>query len=154
MLQVDVVPLSVALREQGKIVTIETAGTVDQPVQADLMSISPKLSNSTPTEERAGTWRERHERDRHRPDVIRRLLRDFDYQLKFVIDHPEDIAEVDSYLEEFPEMQRDCVWLMPQAITAEALDEKSAWIKTAAAERGCHFTTRLHIEMFGNVRGK
>ncbi len=29
-------------------VTIETAGTVYQPVKADLMSISPKLANSTP----------------------------------------------------------------------------------------------------------
>ncbi len=37
-----------ALRAQGMHITIETAGTVDAPVACDLMSISPKLSNSVP----------------------------------------------------------------------------------------------------------
>src|SRR5947208_9203032 len=37
-----------ALHAQGIHITIETAGTVDAPVTCDLMSISPKLSNSVP----------------------------------------------------------------------------------------------------------
>lgn len=40
--------LTEALRAQGLHITIETAGTVDAPVACDLMSISPKLSNSVP----------------------------------------------------------------------------------------------------------
>ena len=154
MLQADIVPLTAALRDEGRFVTIETAGTVDRPVQADLMSLSPKLSNSTPPLQRAGEWRERHDRDRHRPGVIHRLLRDYDCQFKFVIDQPGDVDEVESYLREFPQTLPEQVWFMPQAITAEHLAEKKAWIEEAALQRGFQFTTRLHIELFGNVRGK
>ena len=45
----DVVALSHGLTSSGMHITIETAGTVFQPVACDLMSISPKLGNSTPS---------------------------------------------------------------------------------------------------------
>jgi 7-carboxy-7-deazaguanine synthase len=48
MLQPDIVPLSQELDRRGYHVTIETAGTVYRPVVCDLMSLSPKLSNSVP----------------------------------------------------------------------------------------------------------
>ena len=95
----------------------------------------------------------RHERDRHQPHVIRRLLRDYPYQLKFVIDTPADLDEVEAYVAETPEADPAHVWLMPQAVTAEALAEKAVWVQAAAAERGYQFTSRLHIELYGNVRG-
>src|SRR5204862_213168 len=37
-----------------------------------------------------------------------------DYQLKFVIDTPEDVADVERYLSEFPHITADRVHLMPQ----------------------------------------
>ncbi len=49
MLWAELVPLSAALARQGRHITIETAGTLDLPVACDLMSISPKLANSTPS---------------------------------------------------------------------------------------------------------
>src|ERR1700756_1245194 len=45
-----IVELTERLREVGLHITIETAGTVFQKVACDLMSISPKLANSTPHE--------------------------------------------------------------------------------------------------------
>ncbi len=36
------------LKDRGKHITIETAGTLDGHVDCDLWSISPKLSNSSP----------------------------------------------------------------------------------------------------------
>ena len=65
--------------------TIETAGTLDKKVHCDLMSISPKLSNSTPSTERAGQWAAKHEATRYRPDVVAALIERHDYQLKFVV---------------------------------------------------------------------
>ncbi len=56
-------------------VTIETAGTVDAEVRCDLMSISPKLANSTPE----GRWAAQHDRLRYQPETLRRLMR-FPYQ--------------------------------------------------------------------------
>ena len=46
LLQPEIVPLTQALTQLGKFVTVETAGTVERPVHADLMSISPKRPNS------------------------------------------------------------------------------------------------------------
>ena len=42
----------------------------------------------------------RHEATRHRPEVVRKLIGGYDYQLKFVIDSRADLAEVDGWLGE------------------------------------------------------
>jgi 7-carboxy-7-deazaguanine synthase len=55
---------------------------VFQPVACDLMSISPKLSNSTP----AGNFAEPHDRLRIQPAVLAELMARYEYQLKFVVE--------------------------------------------------------------------
>ena len=151
MLVRDVIELAARLKQAGKHITIETAGTVDLPVPADLMSISPKRANSTPSAETG--WAERHDQRRHRPDVIRHLTTAYDYQLKFVVDRPEDIDDVASYLEEFPHVDAGKVYLMPQAIDRGPHAEKCEWLGDAASQRGWQLCRRLHIELFGNKRG-
>ena len=74
MLFAELIPLCSGLRDLGCHITIETAGTLHLPVDCDLMSISPKLANSTPTAAQAGDWRKRHEQSRHAPDVIEQTL--------------------------------------------------------------------------------
>lgn len=150
MLIPDLVTLTKKCHELGRRVTIETAGTVDQPVECDLMAISPKLSNSVPDDPQ---WRDRHEQTRFRPDVIRALLSRYRCILKFVIDRPEDVEEVIRWMSEIPEAEPDIVWLMPQARTREQLSEKSDWLRRLARRHGFNYSSRLHIEMFGNVRG-
>jgi len=151
LLPPDIVPLSRHLRERGHIVTVETAGTVYRPVVADLMSISPKLANSQPRS--SGRWLDRHERDRERPDVIRRLLAEYDCQLKFVVDEPADLEDVERFLALLPALKPDSVWLMPQGITPDELAEKDTWLPAAATRLGFHYCPRRQIELFGNVRG-
>lgn len=151
MLVKDVAVLAGRLQSAGKHITIETAGTVDLDLPADLMSISPKLANSTPVSESA--WARRHDSRRHRPDVIRRLITDFDYQLKFVVDRPEDLEDVAAYVKGFPQIDHGKVFLMPQAIDREPHAEKCGWLGDAAAARGWQLCRRLHIELFGNKRG-
>jgi 7-carboxy-7-deazaguanine synthase len=150
MLVKSVPLLTRALQAEGHIITIETAGTVDLDVAVDLMSISPKLSNSTPAE---SDWAARHDERRHRPDVIRRLTTDYEYQLKFVIDTPGDVGEVEQYLAEFPHVTPDRVMLMPQGTDIAALRERLMWIEPEANRRGWRVSPRLHIEWFGNTRG-
>lgn len=149
----EIVPLTAELRSRGHFVTLETAGTVFRDATADLMSISPKLANSTPSVDRSAIWSKRHEELRHRPAVIRSLIAESRYQLKFVIDVPTDVAQVEEWLAEFPEIDRGRVWLMPQATTREELSAKTDWIEDAATKNGFQFTSRLHIEQFGNARG-
>lgn len=151
LLTPEVIPLTQGLRELGRVITIETAGTTHRPdVVADLMSISPKLKNSIPY----GTnWEVRHEERRHRPDVIRALTTQYDYQLKFVIDRIEDLQDVDDYLKEFPHVKADHVYLMPQGVEPSVILPKMSWLKTEADKRGWNVTPRLHIELFGNTKG-
>lgn len=149
----EIVPLTAELRSRGHFVTVETAGTVFREATADLMSISPKLANSTPSTERSLVWSQRHEQLRHRPEVIRSLISALPYQFKFVIDRPDDVAQVEEWLAGFQEIDRDRVWLMPQATTRDELAVKTDWIRKAAGTSGFQFTSRLHIEQFGNARG-
>ena len=151
LLQPEIVPLAHSLRSEGRIVTIETAGTVFRPVEADLMSISPKMSNSMPRN--ADRWLDRHERNRDQADVLRRLITDSPYQLKFVVDRPSDISEISEYLTRFPEVANERVWLMPQGVRQEELAEKGTWLAPAAERLGYQFCPRRHIELFGNIRG-
>lgn len=150
MLVPDIAELSRRCRQLGRVVTIETAGTVDQPVECDLMAISPKLSNSTPAD---AVWSVRHEKTRHQPEVIQQLWARYHSILKFVIDSPADLEEVERYLPAFPEITPEDVWLMPQARDREQLNEKTGWIREAAEACGYRFSSRLHIELFGDRRG-
>src|ERR1700738_3906162 len=56
MIAPHIIPLTERLRHLCLHVTVETAGTVYHPVACDLMSISPKLENSTPHEREGGKW--------------------------------------------------------------------------------------------------
>ncbi len=153
MLQKEVADLTVSLKAAGFHITIETAGTIDKPVACDLMSLSPKLSNSTPSAVRAGAWQARHEARRHQPQVIRNLIARYPYQLKFVVDQPRDGQEIVEYLAEFPEVEAERVLLMPQGVEQSALLEKEPWIAEFCQQQGFQMCRRMHIVWFGNQRG-
>jgi 7-carboxy-7-deazaguanine synthase len=143
-----IVELAERLRARGMHITIETAGTVWAPVACDLMSISPKLSNSTPE----GMFRGQHERLRLQPEVLRRLIADYDYQLKFVIAREEDLGEVQSLASAIDAPAHKIV-LMPEGISADVLNQRGVWIAELCKEHGYRFSPRLHVHLYGNKRG-
>jgi 7-carboxy-7-deazaguanine synthase len=145
--------LCTAIRRGGRHITIETAGTVDRDVACDLMSISPKLSNSTPPLEKAGPWRARHEQTRHRPEIVSRLMNRYEYQLKFVVDEPADLDEIERYLSGLSSVDRDRVWLMPQGISVEELRQREIWLSAYCERSGYRLCPRKHIEWYGHRRG-
>lgn len=150
----EIVPLTETLRERGWHVTIETSGTRDLPVACDLMSISPKLSNSTPAVDGNKEWHRRHEQSRHAPEVIRGLIARYDYQMKFVVDSMDDCREVEEYLAGLPEIDRRRVMFMPQGVDAAGLAEKTAWLAPYCEAHGLVYCPRRQIEWFGAVRGR
>jgi 7-carboxy-7-deazaguanine synthase len=153
LLAPDVEELCRVLKERGYHVTVETAATVFKPVAFDLISLSPKLSNSVPHEREGGRWALRHDRLRLRPDVIRAFLERGDYQLKFVIDRPGDVEEVLALLRRLPPVEPLRVLLMPQGVTREELARRGPWLADVCKEHGFRFCPRLHIELYGNRRG-
>ena len=153
MLFAELVPLCEGLRAAGRHITIETAGTLYLDLECDLMSISPKRANSTPPIDRAGNWTARHERTRHQPAVIRRLIDRYEYQFKFVIDRPEDVADVREYLTEFPTIRRDRTLLMPQATDLPTLQATARWLEPYCEEHDFRYCPRRHVEWYGFRRG-
>ena len=153
MLSAELIPLTTELRKAGCHITIETAGTLFLPVHADLMSISPKFKSSAPDAEQFPHWHHRHQRSRHRPEVIRQLISDFDYQVKFVIDSAEDCEETQLYLANFPEMDRSRVYLMPQGADGTDLLGVQQWLEPYCQRHQLQYCPRRQIEWFGNIRG-
>jgi 7-carboxy-7-deazaguanine synthase len=152
MLFAPVVELTQALKERGLHVTIETAGTVFQPVHCDLMSISPKLAHSTPRERDGGRWAEQHERIRYQPAVLQKLMKDYEYQLKFVVRTPEDLAEIEGMIGETG-ASRSRVVLMPEGVRPEVLRERGQWLAEVCKREGFRYSPRLHVELWGDRRG-
>lgn len=151
MIQPELPALTRALRAAGLHITIETAGTVDAEVECDLMSVSPKLANSTPWE-RDARWAERHEAARINLEVLRRLTRDYDYQLKFVVDREEDLGEIDD-LAAALQAPVERVLLMPEGTDEAALAARSRWLVEVCKQKGYRFCPRLHIYLWGSRRG-
>lgn len=153
MLFSELIPLSEGLRRRRRHVTIETAGTLYLPVACNLMSISPKLVSSAPRDGLPRRWRRRHERTRFRPEVVRRLMNEYSYQLKFVVDARGDLHEVEDYLGLLDPIDAERVLLMPQGAEAGELHEKGRWLRPYCEARGYTFCPRKQIEWFGSMRG-
>ncbi len=148
----DILDLTEGLRRLGLHITIETAGTVWAPVACDLMSISPKLSNSTPRERDGGRWAARHDRLRIQPEVLSNLMAAFDYQLKFVVAAPEDLPEIRQLVAGLS-ADPARVLLMPEGTDPAALHDRALWLVETCKREGFRYSPRLHIELWGNRRG-
>jgi len=148
MIAPQIAELTALLRARRLHITIETAGTVYQDVACDLMSVSPKLAHSTPP----GAWAAAHERLRIQPAALKSLLDSFDYQLKFVVAAPADLGEIHSLVDQLA-ADRAKVILMPQGVDPAALRERGAWLAEICKREGFRFSPRLHVELYGNIRG-
>jgi 7-carboxy-7-deazaguanine synthase len=140
--------LAAAIREKGHHLTIETAGIrfIDGLV-ADLMSISPKLLNSDPKNGKQPA-------KRLNVAVLGQLMAAYDYQLKFVVDQPNDLNEIADILDTLDGVDLYKVWLMPQATQTDDYLEKSRWLAEYCKQTGFSFSPRLQVMLWGSQRGK
>lgn len=152
MIARDVGEVTVRLKEAGYHLTIETAATVWRDVTCDLASISPKLANSTPWTRGEGAWADAHESNRMQLDIVRQFMEIAEYQIKFVVEHPDDMVEIDSVLSRLGSYKPTNILLMPQARSQEELDERSPWLAELCKDRGFRYCPRLQITLFGNRR--
>lgn len=145
--------LSAALKERDLHVTIETAATIFKPVLCDLVSMSPKLANSTPWKREKGKFARMHEESRLNFKVMQNFIEDYDYQFKFVVAEEKDFKEIHGVLKKLKNVDRARVLVMAQAKSKRELREKAPWIVQICKEHGFGYSPRLHIELFGNRRG-
>ena len=154
MIAPDLPELATALKKQKKHITIETAGTIlPNSIPCDLASISPKLSNSTPSPERDPAWAKKHDSTRLQPEVISEWIRNYPVQLKFVVSSENDLAEIKHLLSRLPPVPLHQILLMPQGIDVKTLAARSPWLVDICKREGFRFCPRLQIELFGHTRG-
>lgn len=176
MIQKDLPLLARELKAAGRHITIETAGIAYIPdMPCDLMSISPKLSNSMPTVEdgrqKPATARlapapvagavtpvagdERTDvagQNLYKPDiaVLQKLIDNYDYQFKFVVDSVNDLPEIQDTLDKLGNVDLQKVMLMPQAATKDELLAKSPMVAEMCKMMGLAFSQRLQILLWDN----
>lgn len=149
----DIEELALELKRGGKHVTVETAGTIFKPLVCDLISLSPKLANSTPWKRAGGKFARMHEGRRLNVAVVQAYLDRYDYQIKFVVERKEDFSEIHDVLERLENVEPSRVLIMAQGRSAKRLNEREGWIVPLCMRYGYGFTPRLHIGLFGNRRG-
>ena len=151
MLFDSIVDLAAQLKKGGHTITVETAGTIYRDLACDLMSISPKLTNSIPPDE---NWKTRHDETRLNFDVLGKLVANYNYQLKFVVaDKERDLPEIEAILANLPSIEPTRILLMPEGIEAETLTRRLRDLTPLAMVKGWRLCPRLHVELFGNTRG-
>ena len=144
------VELTQRLKALNKHATIETAGIVFVgDLACDLMSISPKLGNSVPSEPDLAAA---HERTRCSHEALSALIETYPCQLKFVVDSQRDIGEIQALLRRLPPVAAERILLMPQATTRDELLAKAPVVAQLCKDTGFRFGQRLHVLLWGNRR--
>ena len=151
MIDSDLPKLVKGLKKAHKHITIETAGITYIPdLLCDLMSISPKLSNSIPDEEKPAAL---HEDSRLDLAVLSELLDNYNYQLKFVVESDSDQLEIEETLEALGDVDYEQVMLMPQASTRQELIQKSPMVADLCKRSGFAFSQRLQLLLWDGKSG-
>ncbi len=146
----DLMTLCEMLSSKGHHITIETNATIFIPVQANFISMSPKLSNSIPFDDKL--WEEIHDKERLKPEVIRLYLDKYECQVKFVINDIQDIQEVKLLAKQIP-IPKEKIVLMPQGVIESDIKIRQKWIVEVCKETGYRYSPRLHLNIWGNKRG-
>ena len=146
MQQKALASLASSLKRQGFYCEVETNGTLSpQPEMVEAISqwnVSPKLGNS-------GVLAERREI----PEALRAFRGLDNAYFKFVVAEPADVDEVCELVERY-DIPRQRVILMPEGTSRKAIESRSNWIAQVCVERGFRFSTRLHILLWGDERGR
>ena len=151
MINSDLPQLVRQLKTADKHITIETAGIAYIPdMPCDLMSISPKLSNSNPKEPVPAKI---HKDSRLDLAVLGKLIDSYQFLLKFVVDSEADLPEIQETLEKLGNVDTEKVMLMPQAATRDELLAKSAIVADMCKRTGFTFCQRLQVLLWNKERG-
>ena len=152
MVNSDLPQLANELKAAGKHITIETASITYIPdMPCDLMSISPKLSNSMPDEPKLAAI---HKDSKLDLAVLGALIDNYNYQLKFVVDSEADLPEIEETVEKLENADRQKILLMPQAATRRELLAKSPMVAEFCKHTGYAFSQRLQVLLWNNERGR
>jgi 7-carboxy-7-deazaguanine synthase len=143
--------------------TLETNGTLfDKEVvqNIDLISISPKLTNSNPDAKVKSNDRKHLTHDKKRINI--EALQSFidikneygkNIQLKFVISSGQEEDEIKGILSQLKNLANSDIIVMPLGSTIDELAQTSQTAFEIAIKNGWRFSPRLQINLFNNRSG-
>lgn len=151
--------------ERGIFITMETEGShfIETDYKIDLVSLSPKFSNSipvlgtlTPTGKIVGQdMIDIHEANRLNKDAISKLIAHHkDYQFKPVCNpmkDPDVWEEIEDFMEEL-NIPKEKVWIMPPGDSREELISVYGDVIDFCTEVGYNFSGREHIIAYNQKR--
>jgi 7-carboxy-7-deazaguanine synthase len=79
-------------------------------------------------------------------------MSDYDYQLKFVVQQPEDLDEILRMVADLGADRRKVI-LMPEGTDPATLRQRSLWIAELCKREGFRLSPRLHVDLWGARRG-
>ncbi len=142
--QASLATLTRMLVSDGRRVEIETSGTIaPRAVLSEtvaLFVVSPKLANSgLPTARRL------------RPAALDALAATGRSVFKFVACNPGDLSEAAAVAKDYPSTP---VWVMPQGTTEQEVRDGLRALAGPVLDQGWHLSDRLHVNLWGDVRGR
>ena len=144
--QAELEPLVSSLANVDFTFEVETNGTIAPSSgllnHIDQWNVSPKLRTSGNALE-----------ERLVPMALEAFARLPNAFFKFVAAAESDIDEVCGLRDQY-NIPPNRVLLMPEGRTPEALQRKNEWLSEACMKHGFRFTTRLHIILWGDQRGR
>ena len=126
---------------------IETAGTLAPTIDMQhprfviQWNVSPKLAHSDNSEEK-----------RFVPEVLA-VFNALDANFKFVVQQESDLEEV-AWIVTQVEIPNNKVFIMPEGTKVKTINYHGQIIANKVLEYGWNFTTRLHVILWGDERGK
>lgn len=144
--QSRLMPLLENLKNKEFFIEIETNGTIvpDQKLVnlIDHWSVSPKLQNSGNSQS-----------SREVPECYRLFAGITSSHFKYVIQSEDDFKEVQTLADKY-DLVPEKIILMPEAQNRVDLLDRSRWLVELCKAQGYLFSTRLHVLLWGNERGK
>lgn len=145
--QESLIPVAQALTAAGRTIEIETNGTIPpHPLLAAAVArfnVSPKLASfAGPT---AASGR------RINPAALDAFTASGKAVFKFVVTAPEDLDRVDELRQTF---SLTPIWIMPEGTTTDAMLALMRTVADAVLAHGWNLTSRLHVLLWGDQRGR
>ena len=157
MLSSEISQFTKMLKLEGYHITVETNGTiVKKDLAADLISMSPKLLNSVPDYTNPEQFKIYNER-RLNIKAIKFYMKNFDYQVKFVVEDESDSMEVEkiiSELREVPTYDEEKILMMPLSSSRRELFKVQKRIAELCIKKGYRYGNRLHLQIWGKCSGR
>ena len=72
---------------------------------------------------------------------------------KFVVESPDDLDEVTDIVDSVG-VPNERVILMPKGTSKTEIESRTPWIVDQCIDRGYRFSSRLHVLIWGDERGK